>query len=122
MVKSNVLDGSTGLRSLEFPELLEELSGRVGFASAVRLSSEPLVLYTHKKLYAGAHVFFPGEDTSTYITTWVDDAGRSLSRMNVESVLYHVLLRWGTGRAMYIWENYPTKPACRSLLETLAMW
>jgi hypothetical protein len=107
------------LEDLELPELLEKLTGHSGIAAALRLSSEELVLCMHTSFCSGVHVLFPGEDTSLYVTTWVDDAGELLDHDAVESALYNTLSRWCEGCLWWISNNYPVMPVSRNLLKSL---
>jgi hypothetical protein len=114
-----------GLEGLEFPELLEKLTGRVGVASVLRLSSMGgVVVCTHNDSYNGVHVFLPGEDRFVYVTTWVDDAGGALDRKSVELILFRAWQRWGLLAPWYSVScrraTFPTASVHRSLLDTSA--
>jgi hypothetical protein len=125
-VSLNELHVPKSLEDLEFPELLETLTGRVGVASLLRLSPpETTVLYSHSFSFSGVHVFFPGEDTSVYVTTWVDAVEGPLDCEAVEFAFVRIWYRWYEGglvpwhRTACRWTDFPTESAQRSLLETL---
>jgi hypothetical protein len=110
---------------LDFPEMLEEMTGRAGVASVLRLSPpETVALYSHGRFCIGIHVFFPGECTSVYVTTWVG-AGRALNCRAVDHVLHRAWLDW-LGWSSVPWyrvscrkSDFPTESAHRDLLEAL---
>jgi hypothetical protein len=115
------------LEGFELPELLEKLTGRVGTAAVLRLSSWGVfVLYHHTFSFSGVHVFFPGEDMSVYVTTWVDDAGRELAREAVELALTRAWKNWNRRLVLchgVLCERrtFPTASARRNRLEILVI-
>jgi hypothetical protein len=118
----NILHDPKGLRGLEFPEMLETLTGRAGVASVLRLSPpKTFALYSHSVSFSGVHVLFPGEDRSVYVTTWVDDAGGALDRKSVELILFRAWQKWGLSVSWHSLRRFvfPTESTHRSRLETL---